>query len=153
MHRGQNDKAFFVLFDEAIHWVVFVLIKADFLSNTIQVHAHWWIANHHLEAYFSHSCNKLFNLFIDCGISILNAECVLDILCYFRDELISDAAFHNAPPVALISFPQDTNNWTIKLTRASDRLEDLFSWLKMFLNCKHNGWEQVLVEEDNTFNV
>ena len=84
---------------------------------------------------------------------LLNGECVLDILCYFRDELISDAAFHNAPPVALISFPQDTNNWTIKLTRASDRLEDLFSWLKMFLNCKHNGWEQVLVEEDNTFNV
>jgi hypothetical protein len=93
MHRWQYNKTFFVLFDEAIHWVVFLLIKANFLSNAIKVHAHRWIANHHLEAYFSNFGNKFFNLFIYRGISILNTECVLDILSNFCSELFTDANF------------------------------------------------------------
>ena len=93
MHRREYNKTSFVLFDEAIHWVVFVLIKANFLSNAIKVHAHRWIANQNLEAYFSNFGNKLFDLFNYRGISILNAECVLDILSNFCNELFTDATF------------------------------------------------------------
>lgn len=153
MHRWQNDEAFIISPDKAIHWIIFILVVAHLLANARQIKAHRWVWYHHLEAQFGYFDRKRLDLLGCLFLAIVNWQRVLDLECKVDEELICQACFHYLAPVWLICFPEHTLYWSIKLGQTANLVKNLLCRCEMLLDCNHEGWENALVEKDHAFKI
>lgn len=153
VHGWQHDEAFVVGSNKSVHWVIFVLIVAHLLAYASKIKAHGWVRNYHLEAEFRNFDSKLLDLRRAILITVIDRQRVLDLEGQTLKELVCQTGFHYLAPVWLVRFTQHALHWTIELRQTADLVQDLFCGCEMLLNGSHEGWENILVEEDDAFQV
>jgi len=153
VHRWQDDEALFVLLGEAIQRLVLILVEAHFLACARQVKAEGWVTDHHLEGYLSYFEHELADLRSRRMVSVLNSQRVLDHLCHAACEMFRDAHVQDAAPVALVCLAKHACHMVIQKWSACYCFNHLLSGCKVAHYGRHNRLEEVLEEEDDTFDV
>ena len=110
MKRREDDEAIFVVFDEAIHWVVFVLVELHLLSYSLQVKDQRRVRDEQLEADFTQLPNEFRYLAIHIFVFVANAQHSLDPVHHLVVEWGGETLVVDGSPVGLIGLPEDIHN-------------------------------------------
>ena len=84
-------------------------------------------------------------------ITVIDGERVLDLLRQLHIKVVCQANLHYLAPVRLISLAEHTFHGAVKLWQAADLMQHLLCGCEMLLDSKHDWWECVLIEEDDSF--
>lgn len=153
VYRGQNDEALFVCLHKAIHRLVLILVIADLLPDAGEVEADRRVADHHFKAQLANFLQEVLYLARTCLVAVVDRQSLLNRIRQLREEVIAQARLHDLAPVRLVSLAQHALHRAVKHGQAADLLQDLFGWCEVLLNGHHDGWEAVLIEVDDTFEV
>lgn len=83
----------------------------------------------------------------------MDRERLLDVVGYGLNKLLRYASLEDAPPVALVGFPQHADHGTIKVRCARNSFQHLFGRHEVLLNGLHHRREQMLKEKHDSFDV
>jgi hypothetical protein len=147
MKGREDDEAVFIVLDEAVHWVVFVLVELHFLAYSLQVKDQGRVRDEQLEADFTQLPHEVRYLPIHILVFIANTQHSLDPVHHWVVEWGRETLVIDGPPVGLVGLSEDVHYRAFEGGGGGDLLQDYFNWGEILLNCFNNDGDGVLEKE------
>jgi hypothetical protein len=128
MNRRQYYETFIISLYKAVHWVIFILVKLYFFSNSFDVKHKRRVTHNHLKCYFSYFPYEVYYLLINMLLFISNAKNCLNFLHDWLVEYSSQTLLVYLFPIWLICFPQNIHNRSLKRLDTTDFLKNSLNW-------------------------